>query len=242
MFASSKGSRAEMQDYFIVEKNVLNILDVYAVFDGHGVNGHLPAKWCSENIVPIIKEMHMFNMNDNFIHDVCQVLKVRFYSHFGSINSGTTATIVIVNNKSRRIFVAQLGDSKAVIYNKHDEVVYKTPIHTGDNRNERELLENLGYRFMKCSDGVYLCDSLGCALQLTRALGDCDMREFGLRDDFAFINLSLANAHKLIIGSDGLWDVMVPEEAIQYEHSDKLVMVALNRDSDDNICAGVFRL
>lgn len=147
--------------------------------------------------------------------------------------SGSTAVTAVF--WGREIWLANAGDSRAVLCRK-GKAVQLTRDHRPDtHREEVERVEQLGGYI--CSDGF-----LGGELAVTRALGDWhleDLKEFGLHPD----QLKLSNEPEvfrlslgpddefLVIACDGLWDVLSNSRVIE------LAKLSLRDRNDPQVCA-----
>lgn len=82
-------------------------------------------------------------------------------------------------------------------------------------------------------------------IQVTRSLGDVDLKPSGVCANPEITSFTLtASDSFLILASDGLWDVVTNEEAVQFVHdtvkhpdmcAKRLVTEALTRGSQDNL-------
>jgi len=163
---SEKGNRPSQQDEFLIIENVFGDSShhLYAVFDGHGVQGdkvsHAVKKLFSQ-VFPRNKENFLSDPKEAFItmfRDVGEMLESD--PDIDTYMSGTTATIAVLTPTS--VIVANLGDcrvilaqSKKVIAGK-DGGLPKIPRpkilsndHTCANPSERERLEAAGARIAK---------------------------------------------------------------------------------------------
>jgi protein phosphatase PTC1 len=84
-----------------------------------------------------------------------------------------------------------------------------------------------------------------------RALGDHALKPAGVSGAPHLTHLPLTSAHKyVIVGCDGLWDVMTDAEAVQAvagmknatEMADKLCKMAMARGTTDNVSVMAIRL
>uniref|UniRef100_A0A8C1T7J6 Protein phosphatase, Mg2+/Mn2+ dependent, 1Da n=1 Tax=Cyprinus carpio TaxID=7962 RepID=A0A8C1T7J6_CYPCA len=156
--------------------------------------------------------------------------------------SGTTASIVVIRRD--RMYVAHVGDSAVVLgVRDHptDEFIRAVEItqdHKPDLPKERERIEGLGGSVIKKS-GVNrvvwkrprlthngpvrrstVIDQIPF-LAVARALGDLWSYDFysgefvvSPEPDTAVIKLDLKQHRYIILGSDGLWDMVSPQEAV----------------------------
>ncbi|KAK2880988.1 hypothetical protein Q8A67_018256 [Cirrhinus molitorella] len=156
--------------------------------------------------------------------------------------SGTTASIVVIRRD--RMYVAHVGDSAVVLGvqdHPSDEFIRAVEVtqdHKPDLPKERERIEGLGGSVIKKS-GVNrvvwkrprlthngpvrrstVIDQIPF-LAVARALGDLWSYDFysgefvvSPEPDTAVIKLDLKQHRYIIVGSDGLWNMVSPQEAV----------------------------
>ena len=127
----------------------------------------------------------------------------------GGWNDGATALLAILS--TRQMQLAQVGDSQAALCSAYG-AEWLCPQHRIGTASEDARLEALG---AVIEDGRLVGD--GCAVAVTRSLGDAGMKTgsgSGLIAEPEVSNHPVSPADEcLILGCDGLWDVMEAEEA-----------------------------
>lgn len=222
-----------------------------AVFDGHG--GDEAATYASCNLWNSIKLTEQFNSDDpikvagaitrGFMHTNEKMKELRDstwkVTKRGDLStSGTTVACAIVEAERQRMFIANVGDSMAVLarispVNKPymDAVVLTNQHHLGD-KEERKRIESLGGIISnnrvvcKLSSDVANKDkhtdaeTRWISLNVSRSLGDfwsiTEANEY-LISPIPYIQVHTLDfrADKLlIIGTDGLWNIMTPQEVV----------------------------
>ncbi|KAM7256002.1 hypothetical protein ACFE04_011743 [Oxalis oulophora] len=251
------GFRTNMEDVYLCLDNFtrnygLNHDDVadvsvafYGVFDGHG--GKHAADFASRHLPRFIVE------DEEFPAEIERVISSAFLqtdSAFAeaclldaALASGTTALTALVVGSS--LVVANAGDCRAVL-SRRGKAIPLSRDHKPVCIKERTRIE---------SCGGYIDDGyLNGQLNVSRALGDWHME--GLKDinggplsaEPELITTKLTKEDEfLIIGCDGIWDVFMSQNAIDFarrrlqEHNDPdtcckdLVNEALKRKSGDNL-------
>lgn len=208
----------------------------YAVFDGHG--GPDAASFIKRNAMRLFFED--VSLLQSFETDACFLKKLEdshrkaflladlALADEQSVSSscGTTALTAIVIG--RHLLVANAGDCRAVL-SRQGLAVEMSQDHRPSYLPERRRVEE---------SGGYIDDGyLNGYLSVTRALGDwClklplgsaspliaepDVQQVALTEDDEF----------LIIGCDGIWDVMSSQQAVS------LVRRGLRRHDDPQLCA-----
>ncbi|XAR61458.1 Phosphoprotein phosphatase [Bertholletia excelsa] len=208
----------------------------YGVFDGHG--GSEAAAYVRKNAVRIFFEDAKFpqtsKVDDAFLVDVENCLRKAFLladlaladECSVSSSSGTTALTALI--LGRLLMVANAGDCRAVLCRK-GEAIDMSQDHRPNYALEKLRVEQVG--------GVVDNGYLNGILSVTRALGDWDMKlprgsASPLISEPEFRQLVLTEDDEfLIIGCDGIWDVMSSQQAVS------LVRSGLRRHDDPEQCA-----
>ncbi|PPD89548.1 hypothetical protein GOBAR_DD13498 [Gossypium barbadense] len=224
----------------------------YGVFDGHG--GPEAAAYVRKHALRFFFEDVKFpqtcEVDDVFLEGVENSLRKSFLLADLALagdctvnsSSGTTALTALIFG--RLLMVANAGDCRAVLCRK-GEAIDMSEDHRPIYPSERRRVEELG-GFI--DDGY-----LNGVLSVSRALGDWDMKSpKGLPSPLIaepeFRRMVLTEDDEfLIIGCDGIWDVMSSEHAVSLvcrglrRHDDPeqcakdLVMEALRRNTFDNL-------
>ncbi|GER55143.1 protein phosphatase 2C family protein [Striga asiatica] len=208
----------------------------YGVFDGHG--GPEAASFVRRNAIKFFFEDVNFpntcEINDAFLMEVENCLRKGYLladmaladDSTVSSSSGTTALTTLVIG--RLLMVANVGDCRAVLCRK-GHAINMSQDHRPNHLAERQRVEELG-GFI--DDGY-----LNGVLSVTRALGDWDMKlprgsASPLIAEPEFRQVTLTEDDEfLIIGCDGIWDVMSSQQAVS------LVRRGLRRHDDPEQCA-----
>ncbi|KAL8527150.1 hypothetical protein ACS0TY_005139 [Phlomoides rotata] len=208
----------------------------YGVFDGHG--GPDAAAYVKKNAMRFFFEDANFprtaEVNDTFLLEVENCIREGFIvadmalgeDSSVSSSSGTTALSALIIG--RHLMVANAGDCRAVLCRK-GEAIDMSQDHRPGYASERRRVEELG-GFI--DDGY-----LNGVLSVTRALGDWDMKlprgsSSPLIAEPEFRRITLTEDDEfLIIGCDGIWDVMSSQQAVS------LVRRGLRRHDDPEQCA-----
>ncbi|KAL6217917.1 hypothetical protein ACLB2K_011134 [Fragaria x ananassa] len=249
---SEIGPKQFMEDEHICIDNILEHLGsttdfpssgaFYGVFDGHG--GTDAASFIRENILRFIVE------DSHFPFCAKQAIKSAFlkadhaFADTGTLDSssGTTALTALIYG--RTMLVANAGDCRAVL-GRRGRAVELSKDHKPNCATERLRIEKLG--------GVVYDGYLNGQLSVARALGDWHMKgskgstcPLSAEPELEETILSEEDEF-LILGCDGLWDVMSSQCAVTIArkelmlHNDpercsrELVREALKRDTCDNL-------
>jgi len=149
---------------------------------------------------------------------------------------GTTAVVAYFNHHHHQLFIANVGDSRAVLA-LHGKALRVTTDHKPELEAERERIEKVG--------GFVKNGAITGSLAVSRALGDFSYKPFITCDPDVFGPFSFMEEEYqfLILACDGLWDVVSDQEAVDIvitsknpeEAAVKLRDKALNLKSKDNV-------
>ncbi|XP_008812663.2 probable protein phosphatase 2C 27 [Phoenix dactylifera] len=246
------GLKQRMEDEHICVDNLVDHLGrianvpspgaFYGVFDGHG--GADAASFIRRNILRyIIEDGHFPNCMEKAIKSAFLRADHAFAdAHLLDSTSGTTALTALIFG--RTLHVANAGDCRAVL-GKRGRAVELSRDHKPDCDSERIRIEELG--------GVVYDGYLNGQLSVARALGDWHMKgpkgsACPLSAEPELQETTLTNEDEfLIMGCDGLWDVMSSQCAVTIArkelmtHNDpercsrELVREALKCNARDNL-------
>jgi serine/threonine protein phosphatase PrpC len=125
---------------------------------------------------------------------------------------GTTATVTVFDKKNQAVIVAYVGDSRAVLFDKNNNVIFATKDHTLKNKDEEKRFDKK--HIQTDEHGIRRIGWPLDKLMVTRAFGDFEVKDikgFISRPELYSMsrdNLSspLDGLNKILIGSDGFFD------------------------------------
>ncbi|KAI3731278.1 hypothetical protein L1987_62466 [Smallanthus sonchifolius] len=288
------GRQREMEDEVSVktdlcrpEINRFRPVHFFSVFDGHG--GRQVSALCKEHMHVIMEEelMRVKVNGDESINGVGRCVELwrsainRSFERMdemalrlclcGGVGGssdmcrccqltsfmGSTAVVSVVTKEY--MFVANCGDSRAVLC-RNGRPVHLSVDHKPDREDEQARIEGHGGRIM-FSNGA----RVEGILAVSRAIGDRLLKQWVTSEPEISITKREAVDEFLILGSDGLWDVLSSELACNIVHeclqsvepriegasgdpskselaASLLVRLALGRRSTDNISVIVIDL
>jgi len=167
--------------------------------------------------------------------------------------SGTTATVIMVTNEPR-LLVGHVGDSRAVlgVAPRGHTGTWRTMELTRDHKpnlvEEQTRIEEAGAQVVKKGTEmqsiyrVYTPSQTWPSINMSRSLGDLHAHTQGL---IATPDVNVADRPwdpvseeaVVIIGSDGVWDVMPPQTVVEVAASAR----ASHQDPADAICAFAYK-
>ncbi len=261
---SLQGKRDSNEDQHIGVINLNNIdktinpVNFVAVFDGHG--GKLVSKYLKTNMAKYILKKTDIN-----IYDQKSAITSKFFSKlFDKIQNdlieefpsavkrcGSTALcgIIYKNEKNTNyIWIANVGDSRAVLYNHMNKAVQLSKDHKPHHLPEKKRIENMGGKIK--FDGV---DWRVGDLSLSRALGDLDNTPYVTHKPEVFRYRLNKKDKYIIFACDGLWDVVSNDDATNFVNylldkryigniSKKLAEYAIQKGSYDNVTVSIMFL
>lgn len=203
------------------------------VYDGHGERGKLASEFVAQTTTTYLinnknaikkwntKETVTTVFSDFYKKMQRQLLKNREFYDL----SGSCAVSVLIVDKF--LFVINLGDSRAVIGSKGFDTKFAIQMsidHKPNNIEEQERIVKTGGEVSNVKDGVYgphrVYKNNGESvpgLAVARSLGDLVGHECGI-SEIPQISFKVIDSQDefIVIGSDGIFDVMNSVEIIGY--------------------------
>ena len=220
---------------------------LFCLFDGHG--GDLVSRYLQKNFATTYKK-NLESLNDNIentlkitFRDIDHQIQKCDYITMGS--TGCIVHIIKENSYSLKIYCANVGDTRCSLISR---VAIKrlSYDHKGSDPIEKD-------RIIK-SGGSIINDRVMGQLMLTRAFGDFEFKTFGVRVEPHIQSITIDPEEKsqfLIIGCDGIWDVLSEEDVqhiIMFGSNDpeelckSIMKNALLKGAWDNLSLFVIRL
>mmetsp|Transcript_47022 Transcript_47022/g.135481 ORF Transcript_47022/g.135481 Transcript_47022/m.135481 type:complete len:373 (+) Transcript_47022:113-1231(+) len=221
-------------------------LAAFGVFDGHGEKGH----WISE----LVKGTLLKGIAQHSVSSVDPTPAVKQWYRqvhrtmcsnpkLGAMHSGTTATVVVHDVKRGRLVVSHVGDSKAVLLKQSGKKLVAEALtrdHRPELHEERERITRMGGSIVydgRCHRVSWPGGDV--SLNMSRSLGDAVAHDAcGVSEECDLRVHRLCHTDKaIIIGSDGMWDVISPQEAasIVSEFAPERAMDAARRLADEAV-------
>lgn len=256
----------EDESTIVTFKTVKNVsVYMYAVWDGHG--GPETAKFVSKALPKAVAK-RVGDVVD--LEDRKQVREALLIAH-NDVNAelpktmqevGCTSCTVLYVPSLNRLFCANVGDSRAVLYlgtRDGSNPVHVMPLsidHKPDDEYEAKRLKELGavvhsQKGEKDTPRVWFANT---GLSMARAFGDLAGVPYITHvPDFCTVKLKSGECGVIVIGCDGLWDVMNNSDVwrhvntlvtrarddkkklTDYDIAKSLVRQAYDKGSTDNI-------
>ncbi|XP_009799378.1 putative protein phosphatase 2C 47 [Nicotiana tabacum] len=232
----------DLREHIGASEGLLSPGAFYGVFDGHG--GVDAASFTQKNLLDfIVEDSHFPSMVKRAIRNAFKKADNALADTKSLDNtSGTTALTALM--LGRTMVIANAGDSRAVL-GKRGRAIELSKDHKPNTNSERLRIEKLG--------GVIYDGYLNGQLSVARALGDWHIKgskgtKGPLSSEPELEKVILSEEDEfLIMGCDGLWDVMSSQYAVTIVrkelmlHNDpercsrELVREALKRNTCDNL-------
>ncbi|XP_045804531.1 protein kinase and PP2C-like domain-containing protein [Trifolium pratense] len=243
------GRRETMEDTHFILPHVCNEKDVYAfgIFDGH--RGAAAAEFSSRAVPAVLQTLGFTGSPANVLVEAFLRTDTAFRKELDSYRKsnrciqkdwhpGCTAIAAIVSGN--KLFVANSGDCRAILCRAGNPIALSKD-HVASCLQERERVIRHGGQVHWQVDTW----RVGLpALQVTRSIGDDDLKPAVTAEPEITENTLCAEDEFLVMASDGLWDVMSSLDVINIIKdtvkeagmcSKRLATEAGERGSKDNI-------
>ncbi|MFS7919104.1 putative protein-serine/threonine phosphatase [Helianthus anomalus] len=239
---SKRGEKGVNQDCCIVweEFGCQKDMMFCGIFDGHGPWGHYVAKRvCDSMPLSLLcnwqemlleasldpKKVDRFHLWKNSVIKTCAAVDqdLQHSRKFDSFHSGTTALTVV--RQGELLVIANVGDSRAILATTSEDGCLVPVQLTVDFKPN---LPNEAKRIVECKGRVFCIedepgvhrvwlpheDSPGLAM--SRAFGDYCVKDFGLISVPEVTQRVITCKDQfLVLASDGVWDVISNEDAVE---------------------------
>jgi serine/threonine protein phosphatase PrpC len=180
--------------------------------------------------------------------DVEGILKA--YTGFNNVTSGTTATMLALDQQSGLLTLLNCGDSRGLVIDPNGQLIFQTSDHTPQSELERlkaGVQQGLTYSVPECSLGQWIVKVGPFQYKLGRALEGSLITSFGITSLADFSVLPAEAGMIAMVATDGLWEVMDSAEVSRVltkmkkqnmsasDAAKSLCAMAYNKASNDNI-------
>jgi len=207
---------------------------LFGVFDGHGPDGHPAAALCASDLVSVVRDEQDYLLKEGKYEEALAQSMVALQRRLEETpphrvdidESGTTATIVYATAKN--VYLANVGDSRAIAGRKRADGTYIVVDLSFDHlcsvEDEAARVRARGGRVEPVFDGqgrpvgpprAWLANKDTPGLMVTRSLGDRVGKGIGVVAEP--YKVTLANDLAFIVAaSDGLWEVMTGADTVAF--------------------------
>lgn len=227
--------KVECQDTFVTIPHLTPNMHFLAIYDGHGSRGKHVSEFVNKRISKYFKDnaTEIERLSDK--NHIATVFKRSFglteqkllnSSGINVTNSGTCCIDLLIYKDL--CFIANLGDSRAVLCRKGKDdqigVIELSKDHKPTREEEKTRILEMGgmidtmyYRGEPVGPMRVWDQDRASGVAMTRAMGDTQKKRVGLISEPEVHRIDLnPNDKFIIVGSDGLWDVMTSKEAVSF--------------------------
>uniref|UniRef100_A0A0C9RMK6 protein-serine/threonine phosphatase n=1 Tax=Wollemia nobilis TaxID=56998 RepID=A0A0C9RMK6_9CONI len=237
-------SRHDMEDYHVAEYRHLNDHDLglFAIFDGH--LGHKVPCYLQSNLFNnILKEPGFWTEPEKAIKSAYRQTDEKILSQTAELGPGGSTAVTAILIDGRQLFVANVGDSRAVLC-QGGTAIQLTVDH--EPSLERKDIERKGGFVTNLPGDV---PRVNGQLAVARAFGDGSLKQHLSSEPDVKQTIIDTTTDFLILASDGLWKVMKNQEAVDLVRKIRdpqvaakcLTETAVSRKSKDDISCIVVR-
>jgi len=214
---SSEGVRGAQEDRFKVDDSCA----FYAVYDGHG--GDKASKYCEKHmkdyVMEKIDELEEGASDEDYeeaFKDAFVELDEKFLEK--RVDDGSTACVAHVSSNGK-LYVANVGDSRAIVVCDDGSVVEMSQDHKPDLPQEKKRIE-AAYHDVEIITDIFEGKRIKIArvdgmLAVSRAIGDGSLKDMMEPEKCAVtcvpevrsLVLDPAKHRFLVIACDGIWDM-----------------------------------
>ncbi|CAL5404655.1 unnamed protein product [Camellia sinensis] len=203
-----RGKRAAMEDRYSALVNLLGDSKqaFFGVFDGHG--GGKAAEFVANNLDRNIMKEVMSRCEEEIIEAVKDgylSTDAKFLKE--DLSGGTCSVTAMIRNGN--LVVSNAGDCRAVL-SRGGVAEVLTDDHRPSRKDERDRIENQG-GYVDCCNGIWRIQG---SLAVSRAFADRHLKQWVVAEPETTLLRITPECEFLILASDGLWDKVSIQEAV----------------------------
>ena len=207
------GVRKTMEDFVIHAPELLPTAatSFFAVLDGHG--GSTAAEHMAREYPSLLaQQLTLYESvysSESILASSLELMENNMRL-IDSREAGSTFCAALIDRRRRELVVASVGDSQ--ILQIACEAGHKLSAgflcqpHKTSNAEEVRRIANSG--------GILSNGRVGGFLAITRSVGDFDLKKYGVVSTPEVHKFSIDTTSLLVIASDGVWDVVQPENVM----------------------------
>lgn len=222
--SKSKGRRNYMEDVEFIYENVKisekDYISLFGVLDGHG--GVDCAQYISDEIpMKVTSLLRRGQAPQSTLFQTFQEIDMDFLRTCAGSNAGSTACVLLFNRSQNVIYIANTGDTRAVL--SHNNIAI-------DLSFDRKATDSEEIARIACNGGFVNNGRVMGILAVARAFGDyqikkmrpstnnmgTDFNRFLVVDPEISTFFPVQNDEFIIVATDGLWDVMSSQGAVDF--------------------------
>ncbi|KAJ8618728.1 hypothetical protein MRB53_014914 [Persea americana] len=243
---SKKGGRKVMEDGYSVITDISgdSRQAFFGVFDGHGGRAavdHVTNK-LGNNILRAIEKI---GKEEDKLEQAIKAGYLTTDEEFLSQGQSSGACVATVLLKDAELHVANAGDCRVVL-SRSGTAIALTSDHRVVREDERLRIESKG-GYVHCRNGIWRVQG---SLAVSRAMGDVHLKEWVISEPETNKLPLTSDCEFLIVASDGLWDKVTNQEAVDVvlrhknsiESCKMLAEISSSRGNKDDITVMVVDL
>ena len=205
-YFSNIGKRDYQEDRLSVYNTIYHY--VSAVYDGHA--GNKCSTFLKANFYRyFLKNLQNKRVANTVLVDTFKELDNVFLHQING-NDGSTANVLFCNKKTNTCYIANTGDSRAILCYNNNRVLQISEDHKPNNPIEKKRIEQRG--------GFVKYNRTNGNLAMSRAFGDKNLKQVLIVDPDVY-KFSMHNIRYVLQASDGLFDVMSNSEVCGFVNS-----------------------
>ncbi|XP_076941622.1 putative protein phosphatase 2C 14 [Bidens hawaiensis] len=204
---SVKGRKSFMEDMHTIVSDSKTDKGFFGVYDGHG--GSKAAEYVSKNLHSNVFDMLDKCSKNTSIQEAVKAAFMKTDDEFlkQGLESGACCVTALI--KGKELFVSNLGDCRAVI-SKNGKAECLTKDHKASQDDERKRIQDKG-GYVELHRGTWRVHGV---LAVSRSIGDAHLKDWVSGEPETKILPLTDDLEYLILASDGLWDEVGNQEAI----------------------------
>jgi len=226
--------KVDCQDTFYIQPKLTPYSCFFAVYDGHGPRGREVSLFVNDQIAKAVRKevgkldkmIHKGQVGLFFKKTFKSVEKKLHSAGIESYNSGTCCICMLIHKS--KCYIINLGDSRAVLCRKRlngdPQTIELSEDHKPTRPDERDriirsggIIESVYYDGSPIGPLRVWTKARDAGIAMTRSMGDDHGKPAGLISEPEIRTFDLqSNDQFIIMASDGLWDVMASEEAVEF--------------------------
>ncbi|KAL5537951.1 hypothetical protein UlMin_045259 [Ulmus minor] len=245
-----RGRRGTMEDRYtaVVDHRAESRQAFFGVFDGHG--GTKAAEFAAKNLDTNIVDQISRGSEDK----IAEAVKGGYLTTDADflkedVNGGTCCVTALI--QKHNLVVSNAGDCRAVM-SRGGVAEALTTDHRPSRKDEKDRIETLGGYVDRCN-GVWRIQG---SLAVSRGIGDRNLKKWVIAEPETKTLKIKPDCEFLILGSDGLWDKVSNQDAVDavrpfcvgvdkpdpFSACKKLVNLSTIRGSTDDISVMIIQL
>ena len=206
--ASVRGGRPSNEDkHNVVEGKRVKM---YGVYDGHG--GNFVSKFLSVNMPQLFTDPKIkYPLSKSYVNSVFNGVQGVLTEKYKKQTEMCGSTCLIACLCENYLNIVNVGDSRAVMCRKGNIAHVLSLDHKPEWPNEKSRITKMGGKIEKDGDIFRIS-----GLSVSRAMGDLDAKPYVIHTPDLYRYKITGEDKFFILGCDGLWDVVLPQDAVNF--------------------------